>query len=86
MKKFGDKLIGFIWGIIVSLVVFDVFSTFNIGFLLWLLIILIATIVTISVESYLFITDYENVAKIGFKAGKTAYNFIKKSKKYEEEN
>lgn len=86
MKKFGDKGIGFVWGVVVSLAVFDCFNAANIGFWLWLLILLVATICTICVEAYLFVTDYKEMASMSLKAGQKVYGLVKKYQKEEEVN
>lgn len=78
MKRFGEKIIGFIWGVIASLAVFDCFCSFNIGFWLWFVILLVGSFITIGLETYLFVANCKDVASMSLKVGQKMYGIVKK--------
>lgn len=74
-----DKIVGFLWGLVVASISFDFISDdINIHGWIWVLLVLFVLIISAIFEIYSFITDYKAMAETGWSFGKKLYMWASK--------
>lgn len=69
-----NKIIGFLWGVVISALVYDYYTPeINIAWQIWAILILFIAITDMCFGIYSFITDYKSMAKTGWSTGKKVY-------------